>query len=117
VICVGGVLDPVWGACTGPVAVAALAGFHFDLAVVGVCGLQEAGDATTSSLGEVDAKRAMVARATRVVVPVTPEKFAVTAPYVICATSAIDTLVVAASTPRALCRAIRRRGPTVAVAR
>ena len=89
VICVGGVLDPVWGACTGPAAVAALAGFHFDVAVVGVCGLDAATDAITSSLGEVEAKRAMVERAERVVVAATPEKLSVTAPYVICATRAI----------------------------
>jgi DeoR/GlpR family transcriptional regulator of sugar metabolism len=117
VICVGGVLDPVWGACTGPAAVSALAGFRFDVAVVGVCGLDATGDATTSSLHEVDAKRQMVEGTTVVVVPATPDKLATTAPYVICATRSIDAVVVSPATNKALRAAIRRAGPTVVIAR
>lgn len=116
VICVGGVLDPVWGACTGPATVSALEGFRFDVAIVGVCGLDASADASTSSLGEVESKRAMVERAGRVIVAVTPEKLSVNAPYVICATHAIDTVVVPDLTGKAQRAAIRRAGPTVVVA-
>ena len=115
VVCVGGVLDPVWGACTGPAAVSALAGFRFDIGVLGVCGLDAGGDATTSSLREVDAKRVMAERAVRVIVPATPEKLTIVAPYVICATGVIDNVVVPARTDRAAREAIRRAGPAVVI--
>ncbi|HEX6681577.1 MAG TPA: DeoR/GlpR family DNA-binding transcription regulator [Candidatus Limnocylindrales bacterium] len=67
VVLTGGVRTPS-DALVGPVAVAAIRGFHLDLLFLGVHGMSERAGYTTPNLMEAETDRALVAAAERLVV-------------------------------------------------
>ena len=76
-VLLGGQLRRISGSLTGPLALANLEQFTFDVAFIGVSGLTEDG-ITVSDLGEAQLKRHVAARSRKVVVPLDASKFGVT---------------------------------------
>jgi DeoR/GlpR family transcriptional regulator of sugar metabolism len=93
VVLVGGVLDLTWMAVTGAEAVEAIGSFQLDVAVLGACAVHPEVGVTTSSLAEVETKRAWVRAAAEVVLPVGSEKADRVAPFVVCPLDQISVIV------------------------
>lgn len=81
VIVVGGHVDLRWMAITGPTAVDTIRSHHLDLAIVGVCSFDPTAGATTCSPHEVATKRALIAAAAEVLVPVESHKLGTVSPF------------------------------------
>jgi DeoR/GlpR family transcriptional regulator of sugar metabolism len=110
VVLVGGVLDLTWMAVTGADAVAAIASFRLDAVVLGACAVHPEIGVTTSSLTEVETKRAWIRAAAEVVLPVGSDKVDRVAPFVVCPLDEISVIVCSNQVPAPARRRYRESG-------
>jgi DeoR/GlpR family transcriptional regulator of sugar metabolism len=110
VVQVGGVLDLTWMAVTGAEAVDAIGAFRLDVAILGACAVHPEAGVTTSSLGEVETKRAWIRAGAEVIVPAGPEKIDRVAPFVVCPLGELSVLVCSDELPDRSRRRYRRSG-------
>lgn len=94
VILVGGEVDLRWMAVTGSAAVDAIRDHHLDLAVVGVCSFDATAGATTRSRKEVSTKKALIAAAAEVLIPVESHKLDTVSPFHVADAAGLDILLV-----------------------
>lgn len=94
----------------GPAAIAGLARYHFDVAVIGVAGLTVRWGLTDLTDDEADVQRAAIARADRVIVLADGSKVGATTTAVVAPAERITTLVTDASAPAAELEALRGLG-------
>ena len=113
VVMIGGVVDLEWMAITGSDAVAAWAGYHLDVGVVGACALHPELGVSTTSLAEVATKRAIIAASAEVIVPAQLDKLGTTGPFVVCPMTEIDVIIAEAAGDVATMAAFRQHGVEV----
>jgi DeoR/GlpR family transcriptional regulator of sugar metabolism len=102
--------------CVGPAAIAGLARYHFDLAVIGAAGLTARWGLTDLTDDEADVQRAAIARADRLVVIADGSKIGRTTPAVVAAAERLDALVTDAGAPDAELEALRALGIDIVIA-
>jgi DeoR/GlpR family transcriptional regulator of sugar metabolism len=101
---------------TGPIAVATLARYRFDVAVIGAAGLSARWGITELSDREADVQRAAIERATRVVVLADGSKIGAAHNAVVGPADAIETLVTDQSAPSDELEALGRLGLRIVLA-
>lgn len=99
VIMLGGRLDPVSRAVAGPAVLAAIGQIHYDLCVLGACGIDIALGITAQDHDDACLKRAMVAASAAVTALITADKFDTASPFRVAPLSRLDRLVAEAHTP------------------
>lgn len=113
VFLVGGEFDGDNAETTGPAAIAQIATFHADHAVLGVAAVDPAAGAMDISYEEAQVARAMIANADRVIVVADSSKFDRRAPFAVCPLSSIDQLVAERAPEGALADALATAAVTV----
>ena len=93
VIMLGGVFNPIKGACLGGQTVREVQRIHADVLVLGSCGVDPQVGVTALDAEEAELKRCMVQQSRQVVVPATLDKLGTVAPYKVADSSEIDVLV------------------------
>jgi len=116
VIVTGGSLRPADGGLVGPVAVAGLGRFRFDLAVIGCSALSPAGDLLDYDLSEVEVSRAALDGAGRSILVADLSKLERAAPARIAPLSRLGTWVTEAPPPPHLAAECAGWGTEVIVA-
>ncbi|WP_176085623.1 DeoR/GlpR family DNA-binding transcription regulator [Martelella sp. HB161492] len=94
VIMIGGVIHRSVGGAVDAKAVSELSQFHFDLCVLGACGVDIEAGVTCFHYDDALFKRAAAARADRMIAAVTADKIATRAPHAVTALTALDGLIV-----------------------
>jgi DeoR family transcriptional regulator of aga operon len=115
VIVTGGVTRPQSYELVGPLAEQTLSGLHLQIAVVGVDGIDATAGLTTHDEVEAHANRAMIARASRVMVVADGSKVGAVMLARICDLSAVSELVTDSSADPGALADLRRSGVTVHV--
>ncbi len=90
----GGRLDPDELSWVGATAVDAVRAFRADVAVLGVCGWDVSAGLTSSTLDDAEVKRAVLGSAARTIAVTTGDKLGRSASFAVCASEAIDVVVV-----------------------
>ena len=103
--------------CVGPVAVATLERYHFDVAVVGAAGLTARWGITELNEGEAEVQRRALARADRVVVIADGSKIGTATSAVVAPASRIDRLITDESAASAELEALSAVGIEMVIAR
>lgn len=116
VILIGGRLFKHSVVTVGAAAVDAISRIRADTYFMGVTGIHPTAGLSTGDLEEAHIKRALMASAAETHVLVTAEKVNAASPYVICALSEIDGVIVERSVPRQAKAAYARLGLTVVTA-
>ncbi|MHB8892270.1 MAG: DeoR/GlpR family DNA-binding transcription regulator [Candidatus Limnocylindrales bacterium] len=101
---------------TGPIAIATLANYRFELAMIGAAGLSARWGITDLSDDEAEVQRVAIARAERVIVLADGSKIGAAASAVVAPAEVVHTLVTDASAPPAELAALRDLGVEVSVA-
>jgi DeoR/GlpR family transcriptional regulator of sugar metabolism len=101
---------------TGPIAIATLANYRFELALIGAAGLSARWGITDLSDDEAEVQRVAIARAERVIVLADGSKIGAAASAVVAPAAVVHTLVTDASAPPAELAALRNLGVEVSVA-
>ncbi|WP_180899428.1 DeoR/GlpR family DNA-binding transcription regulator [Martelella soudanensis] len=94
VIMIGGLIHPEVGGAIGAKSIAELERFHFDLCLIGACGLDIEAGLTCFHYDDALFKREIAMRSRRVITAVTADKLATRAPCSVIALEALDGLVV-----------------------
>jgi DeoR/GlpR family transcriptional regulator of sugar metabolism len=102
---------------TGPIAVATLERYHFDVAVIGAAGVSARWGITELSDDEADVQRAAIRRSERVIVLADGSKLGRTHGAVVAPAAAVETLVTDPNAPTDELDAIRECGVRVVLAR
>ena len=110
---VGGRVDPTVGGAVDARAVAELARFRIDLAVLGACAVSIDEGLAGFDAADVDFKRALLATARRSLLLATGAKLETAAPHRIGPLAALDTLIVPAAAADGFVAAARAAGPDV----
>ncbi|MCD1635521.1 DeoR/GlpR family DNA-binding transcription regulator [Martelella mediterranea] len=93
VIMIGGMIHPEVGGAIGARAIAELERFHFDLCLIGACGLDIEAGLTCFHYDDALFKREIALHARRVITAVTADKLETRAPCSVIALEALDGLV------------------------
>jgi DeoR/GlpR family transcriptional regulator of sugar metabolism len=101
---------------TGPIAIATLARYRYEIAFIGAAGLSARWGITELSDDEAEIQRVAIARAERVVVLADGSKLGTAASVVVGSIESVTTLVTDASAPAAELVALRAAGVEVVVA-
>ena len=101
---------------TGPIAIATLERFRFDVAVIGAAGLSERWGITELSDEEAEIQRVAIRRAERVVVLADGSKLGGATNAVVGSADVIETLVTDSSAPTAELETLRRLGVRIVLA-
>jgi DeoR family glycerol-3-phosphate regulon repressor len=115
-IAIGGEVRPEDGAIVGGDAVAALANYKVDIAIIGTSGLDAEGAALDFDVREVSVARALLKNARKTVLVADVSKFGIHAPNRICSLEALDTVVLDAPPPSEFTAAADAAGTTVVIA-
>ena len=115
-IAIGGEVRPEDGAIVGGDAVAALANYKVDIAIIGTSALDPEGAALDFDVREVSVARAILDNARETVLVADVSKFEVQAPNRICTLDALDTVVLNASPPSEFAAAAKAAGTTLIIA-
>jgi DeoR/GlpR family transcriptional regulator of sugar metabolism len=102
---------------TGPIAVATLERYHFDVAVIGAAGVTARWGITELSDDEADVQRTAIRRSDRIIVLADGSKLGRTHGAVVAPAAAVETLVTDANAPSDELDAIRALGVRVVLAR
>jgi DeoR family transcriptional regulator of aga operon len=102
--------------CIGPIAVATLAGYRFDAAVIGAAGISARWGVTELTEEEAAIQRVALERTERVIVIADGSKVGAATPIVVGPATVVGTLVTDPSAPPAELDALRRLGLEVLVA-
>lgn len=113
VFLVGGVFDGDNAETTGPAAIAQIANFHADHAVLGVAAVDAVAGAMDVSYEEAEVARAMAAHADSVIVLADSSKFDRRAAFAVCPLERIDHLVAEREPAGALAEALAGAAVTV----
>ncbi|WP_174804126.1 DeoR/GlpR family DNA-binding transcription regulator [Martelella limonii] len=113
VIMIGGIIHRDVGGAIGTKSVAELERFHFDLCLLGTCGLDVEAGLTCFHYEDALFKREAATRARRVITAVTADKFATRAPCSVLALEALDGLVVSARLPSDVRATLEETGVTL----
>jgi len=116
VVALGGTVREEELACVGPIAAAALARYHADVAVIGAAGVSEAFGVTELEDDLAEVNRAAIANSGRLVVLADGSKVGASAHAVVAPARAISTLVTSAGAPAGELSALRNAGVEVVVA-
>lgn len=116
VVALGGTVREEELACVGPVAVATLARYLTDVAVIGAAGVSAAFGITELEDDLAEVNRAAIAHAARLVVLADGSKVGADAHAIVAPASAISTLVTSAGAPADELAALRSAGVEVIVA-
>ncbi|MBP7002726.1 DeoR/GlpR family DNA-binding transcription regulator [Amaricoccus sp.] len=98
-VTLGGQVDREVGAATGAGVLAAIETIRPDLLLLGACGVDAEAGITAQSVEDAAVKRALAARAGRVVVAADAGKLGTSAPFAVVDLAAIDVLLIEAGTP------------------
>lgn len=98
-VMIGGEVRPEDGAIVGPEAVASLANYKVDLAIIGASALDADGSALDFDLREVAVARAILSNARETVLVADATKFDVRAPHRICSISQLSYVVLDQAPP------------------
>ncbi|NNE89921.1 MAG: DeoR/GlpR transcriptional regulator [Silicimonas sp.] len=115
-IAIGGEVRPEDGAIVGGDAVAALANYKVDFAIIGTSALDPEGAALDFDVREVLVARAILENARQTILVADVSKFDVQAPNRICTLDALDTVVLNAAPPPEFCAAVKAAGTTLIIA-
>ena len=115
-IAIGGEVRPEDGAIVGGDAVAALANYKVDIAIIGASALDAEGAALDFDVREVSVARAILENARETVLVADVSKFDVQAPNRICTLDALDTAVLNAPPPAEFAKAAEAAGTTLIIA-
>jgi DeoR/GlpR family transcriptional regulator of sugar metabolism len=102
--------------CVGPIAVATLARYRFDAAVIGAAGISARWGVTELTEDEAAVQRAALDRTERVIVMADGSKIGAATPIVVCPATSVNTLVTDPSAPPAELDELRRQGLEVLIA-
>jgi DeoR/GlpR family transcriptional regulator of sugar metabolism len=116
VILIGGRLFKHSVVAVGAAAVDAISRIRADTYFMGVTGIHPEAGLSTGDMEEAHVKRALMASAAETHVLVTAEKVSAASPYVICALTDIDGVVVERNVPKQTIATYRRRGLAVVTA-
>ena len=95
----GGAYNPREGSCLGADALTALDALRPDLAVLGVCAIDEGSGACAFDGEDAAFKRRLVAVSDRVIALVVNDKLGARAPFVVCPLERLDAVVLQADAP------------------
>lgn len=95
VILLGGLLNQDKGACLGGQTCAEVGRIHADLFILGTCAIDAQIGVTALDPEEAELKRAMVARSSQLVIPVTADKVGTMASFKVAEASEVDVLLIA----------------------
>lgn len=115
-VAIGGEVRPEDGAIVGGDAVAALANYKVDIAIIGTSALDPDGAALDFDVREVSVARAILENARETVLVADVSKFDVQAPNRICTLEALDTVVLNAPPPPEFAFAARAADTTLIIA-
>ena len=115
-VAIGGEVRPEDGAIVGGDAVAALANYKVDIAIIGTSALDPEGAALDFDVREVSVARAILENARETVLVADVSKFDVQAPNRICTLEALDTVVLDAPPPPPFATASKVAGTTLIIA-
>lgn len=115
-VAIGGEVRPEDGAIVGGDAVAALANYKVDIAIIGASALDSEGAALDFDVREVSVARAILENARESVLVADISKFDVQAPNRICTLDALDTIVLNAPPPPEFAAAAKAAGTTLIIA-
>ncbi len=101
---------------TGPIAVATLARYRFEVAVIGAAGLSSRWGITELSDDEAEVQRVALGRADRVIVVADGSKIGAAASVVVAPAEAVHTLVTDATAPAGELGALREAGVEIVIA-
>src|SRR5258706_122277 len=116
VVALGGTVREEELACVGPIAVAALARYRADVAVIGAAGVSAAFGITELEDDLAEVNRAAIAHSSRLVVLADGSKIGADAHAVVAPASAISALVTSAGAPADELTALRSSGVEVIIA-
>jgi DeoR family transcriptional regulator, aga operon transcriptional repressor len=116
VVALGGTVREEELACVGPIAAAALARYHSDVAVIGAAGVSAAFGVTELEDDLAEVNRAAIAHSGRLVVLADGSKVGANANAIVAPARAISTLVTSAGAPAGELAALRDAGVEVVVA-
>ena len=116
VVALGGTVREEELACVGPIAVAALARYRADVAVIGAAGVSAAFGVMELEDDLAEVNRAAIAQSTRLVVLADGSKIGASAHAIVAPATAISTLVTSPGAPAAEIAALRAAGVEVIVA-
>ncbi|MEO9823310.1 MAG: DeoR/GlpR family DNA-binding transcription regulator [Paracoccaceae bacterium] len=116
-VAIGGEVRPEDGAIVGGDAVAALANYKVDIAIIGTSALDPEGAALDFDVREVSVARAILENARETVLVADISKFDVQAPNRICTLEALDTIVLNAPPPPQFAAAAKAAGTTLIIAK
>lgn len=116
VVALGGTVREEELACVGPIAVAALARYRADVAVIGAAGVSAAFGITELEDDLAEVNRAAIAHSARLVVLADGSKIGADAHAVVAPATAITTLVTSAGAPADELAALRSAGVEVIIA-
>lgn len=102
--------------CIGPIAVATLARYRFDAAVIGAAGISARWGVTELTEDEAAVQRAALERTERVIVVVDGSKVGASTPIVVAPATQVTTVVTDPSAPPAELAELRRLGLEVVIA-
>ncbi len=109
-------MRPEDGAIVGGDAVAALANYKVDIAIIGTSALDAQGAALDFDVREVSVARAILENARETVLVADVSKFGVQAPNRICTLDALNTVVLNAAPPSEFTAAAKAAGTTLIIA-
>lgn len=101
------------GTCVGADTLAAIEQLGADLFFLGSCGLDASRGVTAFDSAEAEVKRAMARNSAGIVIAVTNDKLATTAPYRVAGAEAIRHLVVEKTAPAAILADFERQGAEI----
>ncbi|TGQ95503.1 DeoR/GlpR transcriptional regulator [Mesorhizobium sp. M8A.F.Ca.ET.208.01.1.1] len=101
------------GTCVGADTLAAVAQLGADLFFLGSCGLDATRGVTAFDSAEAEVKRAMAGNSAGILIAVTNDKLATTAPYRVAAAGMISHLVVEKTAPAAILADFERQGAQI----
>jgi DeoR family transcriptional regulator of aga operon len=102
--------------CVGPIALAALERYRFDVAIVGAAGVSSRWGATELTDAEAEIQRRAVERTARLVVLADGSKIGVATSAIVCPASRIDTLITDPTAPADELASLRALGVGIVLA-
>ncbi|AYL49868.1 TPA: DeoR/GlpR family DNA-binding transcription regulator [Citrobacter farmeri] len=94
VLVLGGIFNPIKGACLGSQTIQELKKIYVDVLILGACGVDKVLGITALDPEEAELKRCLIEQSSQIVVPVTTNKVGTAAPYKLTEASEIDVLIV-----------------------